>query len=71
MKFFMRSLKQQGVCVCVYMNTYLFGLCLEGGGQHLRKEFEEDWKKELHKRNNDKHHEGHQTEQVSAGPHQL
>lgn len=64
-----RSFRRQDVCV--YMNTCLFTLCLEGGGQHLWKEFEEDRKKELHERNDDKHREGHQTEQVSTGPQQL
>lgn len=65
------SFRRQGVHVCVYINTCLFALSLKGGGQHLREEFEEDRKKELHERNDDKHHKGHQTEQVSAGPHQL
>jgi len=53
------------------MYTCLFGLRLEGGGQHLREEFEEDGKKELHERNDDEHREGHQAEQVNAGPQQL
>lgn len=57
------------MCVCVC--TCLFRLCLKGGGQHLWEELEEDWEKELHKGNNDEDHEGHQAEQVSAGPHQL
>lgn len=57
--------------VCVYLSSCLFGLCLEGGGQHLWEKLKEDWKKELHEWNDDKHHEGHQTEEVSAGPHQL
>lgn len=59
------------VCQCVYMNTCLFGLRLEGGGQHLGEEFEEDRQEKLHERNDDKHHEGDQAEQVGAGPHQL
>lgn len=71
MKPVMRSCRWQSVCVCVYMNTCLFGLCLKGGRQHLREKFEEDGKKELHERNDDKDHEGHQTEEVSAGSHQL
>ena len=53
------------------MYTCLLCLCLEGGGQHLWEELEEDREKELHEWNNDKDHEGHQTKQVSAGPHQL
>ena len=64
-----RSFRRQ--CVCVYMNTCLFGLCLEGGGQHLWEEFEKDGEQELHERNDDEDREGHQTEEVSAGPHQL
>lgn len=59
------------LCVSVYMSTCLFRLCLKGGGQHLWEEFEEYRKKELHEGNNDEHHEGHQTEQISTGPHQL
>lgn len=65
------SLRQQsvymGMCVC----ACLFGLRLKGGGQHLWEQFEEDGKKELHEGDDDKHHEGHQTEEVSTGPHQL
>ena len=59
------------MCVCVYMSTCLFGLRLEGGGQHLWEQLEEYGEEELHERDDDKHHEGHQTEKVSAGPHQL
>lgn len=55
----------------MYTNTCLFGLRFKCGGQHFWEQFEEDGKKKLHERNNDKHHEGHQTEEVSAGPHQL
>lgn len=55
----------------MYMKTCLFGLRLKSGGQHLREELEEDGEKELHERNNDEHHEGHETKQVSTGPHQL
>lgn len=58
-------------CVCVYMYTCLFGLCLEGGGQHLWEQLEEHGEEELHERNDDENHEGHQTEEVSTGPHQL
>lgn len=64
MKLF-RQLRACVVCTC------LLRLCLKGGGQHLWEELQEDWEKELHKRNNDKDHEGHQTEEVSTGPHQL
>lgn len=64
MKLF-RELRACVVCTC------LLRLCLKGGGQHLWEELQEDWEKELHKRNNDKDHEGHQTEEVSTGPHQL
>lgn len=53
------------------MSTCLFGLCLKGGGKHLWEQLKEDGKEEFHERNNDEHHEWHQTEEVSAGPHQL
>lgn len=64
----MKSFRQLRACVVC---TCLLCLGLKGGGQHLWEELEEDWEKELHKRNNDKDHEGQQTEQVSTGPHQL
>lgn len=65
------SLRQQSVCMGMCVCACLFGLRLKGGGQHLWEQFEEDGKKELHEGDDDKHHEGHQTEEVSTGPHQL
>lgn len=60
-----------GIIAKYNMSTCLFGLSLEGRRQHFREKFEEHGKKELHEGNNDKDHEGHQSKQISTGPHQL
>lgn len=57
--------------VVSYTNTCLFRLRLKGGRQHFWEKFEKDGKKELHERDDDKHHKGHEAEEVSAGPQQL
>lgn len=69
--FKFQCLKKTLLITETHTHSYLLGLSLEGGRQHVGEELQSHWEQELHEGDDDEDQEGQQSEDVGTGSQEL